>query len=301
MLKAEKNLLVAHFSFHLTYSISPKGAVEKELAEKMEKNNQKKPQQLDPKTVRILLAEDNLINQNFATTILKKNGYTADIAKNGNEVLELLQSKKYDVILMDLHMPEKDGYEATSIIRNSKSSYQTIPIIAVTAAAIKGEKEKCFNEGMNGYISKPYAPQDLIEEINKVIENRKESIEQIKQYTDDNLNFTSLNYIKSAAGNDQELINEFIEIFLKQIPGFIRDFQTEFEAEAYDKIAKLAHTAKSSVAMMGMTKLAEDVKNLELLAKEDQNKVEIEKLIRKFELEVLKGKEELENYLKQNQ
>ncbi|PLX18567.1 MAG: hypothetical protein C0599_12080 [Salinivirgaceae bacterium] len=298
--ESEKNL-GSTFSFHLTYNITPKAAVEKEQAERMEKNNKKKPQQLDPETVQVLLAEDNLINQNFATTILKKNGYKADIAKNGNEVLEMLESKEYDVILMDLHMPEKDGYEATSIIRNSKKKYQTIPIIAVTAAAIKGEKERCFNEGMNGYISKPYAPQELIEKINEVIENQKESIEQIKQYADDNLSFTSLNYIKSAAGNDQELINEFIQIFLKQIPEFIKDFQKEFKAEAYDKIAKLAHTAKSSVAMMGMNKLSEEVKNLELLAKEDQNKVEIEKLIRKFELEVLKGKEELENYLKQNQ
>ena len=298
--ESEKNL-GSTFSFHLTYNITPKAAVEKEQAERMEKNNKKKPQQLDPETVQVLLAEDNLINQNFATTILKKNGYKADIAKNGNEVLEMLELKEYDVILMDLHMPEKDGYEATSIIRNSKKKYQTIPIIAVTAAAIKGEKERCFNEGMNGYISKPYAPQELIEKINEVIENQKESIEQIKQYADDNLSFTSLNYIKSAAGNDQELINEFIQIFLKQIPEFIKDFQKEFKAEAYDKIAKLAHTAKSSVAMMGMNKLSEEVKNLELLAKEDQNKVEIEKLIRKFELEVLKGKEELENYLKQNQ
>jgi signal transduction histidine kinase/DNA-binding response OmpR family regulator len=290
------------FSFHLTYNITPKATVEKELAQQEEKSKQtKKPQELDPKSVRILLAEDNLINQNFATTILKKNGYNADIAQNGNEVLEFLNKNKYDVVLMDLHMPEKDGYEATSIIRNSNTEYQTIPIIAVTAAAIKGEKERCFNEGMNGYISKPYTPQLLIEKINEVIENHQETIKQIKQYADDNLNFTSLNYIKSAAGNDQVLINEFIQIFLKQIPDFIADFQTNFSQKSFDKIAKLAHTAKSSVAMMGMNKLAEDVKKLEELSKEGENLVEIEKLICKFEQEVLKGREELENYLKQNQ
>jgi signal transduction histidine kinase/DNA-binding response OmpR family regulator len=298
--ESEKNL-GSTFSFHLTYNVTPKATVERELAEQ-EANNEpdKKPQQYDPKTVKILLAEDNLINQNFATTILRKNGYTTDVANNGNEVLKHLNENKYDVILMDLHMPEKDGYETTSIIRNSSKEFQTIPIIAVTAAAIKGEKERCFNEGMNGYISKPYAPAELIEKINEVIENRKESIEQINQYKDDNLKFTSLNYIKSAAGNDQALINEFIQIFIKQVPEFIHDFQNKLNQNAFEKIAKLAHTAKSSVAMMGMEKLAEEVKKLELLSKEGENKVEIEKLIRKFEQEVIKGKEELENYLKQN-
>lgn len=289
------------FSFHLTYSITPKAAIEQELAQQEADNKSaKKPQQYDPETIRVLLAEDNLINQNFATTILKKHGYNADVANNGNEVMTLLKENNYDVILMDLHMPEKDGYETTSNIRNSSEKYRTIPIIAVTAAAIKGEKERCFNEGMNGYISKPYAPIELIEKINEVIENRKESIEQIKQYKDDHLEFTSLNYIKSAAGNDQSLINEFIQIFLKQVPDFISDFQSDLNQNAFDKIAKLAHTAKSSVAMMGMEKLAEDVKKLELLSKEGENKVEIEKLIRKFEQEVIKGKEELETYLKKN-
>lgn len=290
------------FSFHLTYNITPKATVEKELAQQEEKNKKtRKALKFDPKFVRVLLAEDNLINQNFATTILKKNGYNADVANNGNEVLEYLNKKEYDVVLMDLHMPEKDGYEATSIIRNSNTKYQAIPIIAVTAAAIKGEKERCFNEGMNGYISKPYTPQLLLDKINEVIENQQESINQVKQYTDDNLTYTSLNYIKSAAGNDQVLINEFIQIFLNQIPEFNDDFQTELQNKSFDKIAKLAHTAKSSVAMMGMDNLSEDVKKLEILAKEGVNLVEIEKLIRKFEKEVFKGKEELENYLKQNQ
>ena len=290
------------FSFHITFNIPPRSDIEKEFYPSgKETADIKEKSSFDPSSIRVLLAEDNLINQTFATTILKKNGFKTEVATNGNEVLHLLEKQSFDVILMDLHMPEKDGYEATNIIRNKNAPYNNIPIIAVTAAAIKGEKERCFNEGMDAYISKPYDPDELIDKIASLMgaanDIRSKNMVQVKP----KLKQTNLEYIKSAAGNDQKLINEFISIFVKQVPDFMQTFNQLLEERSFQKLAKQAHTAKSSVAMMGMKTLANDMKALELLAKEGKNLVEIEKLIRKFEKQANEAKTELENYLNQNQ
>ncbi|HKK60385.1 MAG TPA: ATP-binding protein [Salinivirga sp.] len=290
----------SNFSFHLTFNIPPRSAIEKEIQKTKTENEYRSEATFVASDVHVLLAEDNLINQTFATTILKKHGFQVEVAINGNEVLNLLQEKPYDVVLMDLHMPEKDGYETTSIIRNSDAAYSRIPIIAVTAAAIKGEKERCFNEGMDAYISKPYDPEELTDKIAKVIgTTKKHELKSNNDYIE--LTHTNLDYIKTAAGNDQKLINEFIAIFVKQVPDFKAEFNQLYETRNFHKLAKVAHTAKSSVGMMGMNKLSKNMKALELLSKEGKNIVEIEKLIRKFEKQAEEAKQELETYLKQNQ
>jgi CheY-like chemotaxis protein len=103
----------------------------------------------------ILVAEDNAINQKVALYMLHKFGYAAQAASNGTEVLEHLSRSAYDLILMDIQMPELDGFETTRIIRKSNKLYSQIPIIAMTANAMKGDEDKCFDAGMNDYISKP--------------------------------------------------------------------------------------------------------------------------------------------------
>ncbi len=124
--------------------------------------------------VQILLAEDNVINQKIALRILdKKLGYTADVATNGREVLESLVKRDYDLVLMDCQMPEMDGYEATRTIRDESSSVRNhrIPIIAMTANAMKGDREKCLEVGMDDYVSKPIDIQILSETIKRYIRN----------------------------------------------------------------------------------------------------------------------------------
>jgi len=126
--------------------------------------------------VRILLAEDNIINQKIALRILdKKLGYCADVVANGKEAVESLEKFDYDLVLMDCQMSEMDGYEATLAIRDETSYVRNynIPIIAMTANAMKGDREKCIDAGMDDYVTKPINVKELSDAINRNLLNGK--------------------------------------------------------------------------------------------------------------------------------
>jgi len=110
---------------------------------------------------RVLLADDNIVNQKLAVKMLEKLGCSVDLACNGREAVELAQQLPYDLVFMDCHMPEMDGFEATAEIRKHSASERRIPIVAVTADALAGDREKCLDAGMDGYISKPIKRDDL--------------------------------------------------------------------------------------------------------------------------------------------
>ena len=122
---------------------------------------------------RILLVEDNLVNQKVALTFLKKLGYSADVTSNGVEAIEALKTNEYALVFMDCQMPKMDGYEATRKIRNyeSRGFNPHIPIIALTANAMKGDRDKCINAGMNDYLSKPLNPDKLSNKLKKWLSN----------------------------------------------------------------------------------------------------------------------------------
>jgi two-component system sensor histidine kinase/response regulator len=127
-----------------------------------------RPAARDRRTLRILLTEDNLVNQRVAGGILEKAGYTVVTANNGKEALEALREQEFDLVLMDVQMPEMDGFEAASAIRlQEKLTGEHLPIIAMTAHAMKGDETRCLNAGMDGYISKPIRGRDLLELVEK--------------------------------------------------------------------------------------------------------------------------------------
>ncbi|MCP5160550.1 MAG: response regulator [Hahellaceae bacterium] len=125
-------------------------------------------QVVSPKNYRVLLVEDNQVNQMVAKAILTKLGYKVDIANNGKEAVDILRAQLYDAVLMDCHMPIMDGYEATRAIRKDLE-INDLPIIAVTANVMHGDREKCFSAGMNDYITKPYERHVLLEVLDKWI------------------------------------------------------------------------------------------------------------------------------------
>jgi CheY-like chemotaxis protein len=115
--------------------------------------------------LRILLAEDNLVNQKVALRILERMGYRADVAATGLEVLESLQRQSYDVVLMDVQMPDMDGVEATEQIRDIWPPAEQPRVIAMTANALTGDREKYLDSGMDDYISKPVRIQELVDSL----------------------------------------------------------------------------------------------------------------------------------------
>jgi two-component system, sensor histidine kinase and response regulator len=124
-------------------------------------------------SLRLLLAEDNPVNSHLALTLLRKWGHEVVLATNGREALELLEAagfKGYDAILMDVQMPEMDGMEATAAIRaREKTLGIHLPIIGVTAHAMKGDRERCLEGGMDGYVSKPIRPDTLFSELARLV------------------------------------------------------------------------------------------------------------------------------------
>jgi PAS domain S-box-containing protein len=135
------------------------------LPGKTSKPMEQQPEPPAPRTSNILLVEDNLVNQKVAVSMLQKIGYSPDVASSGKEALQVLRIKAYDLIFMDCQMPELDGYETTKIIRTDRTACITpdIPIVAMTAHAMKGDREKCIGSGMDDYISKPIRKADLEE------------------------------------------------------------------------------------------------------------------------------------------
>ncbi len=121
------------------------------------------------KDVHVLIVEDNMMNRELVIKLLQKKGYKTFIAENGRLALDKYEFSDYDIILMDLQMPEMDGYETTRHIRSMKSDKKDIPIVAMTAHTIKGEQEKCLNIGMNDFISKPFQAKELYEKVRKLV------------------------------------------------------------------------------------------------------------------------------------
>jgi CheY-like chemotaxis protein len=160
-LKVQSSLGIgSSFSFEITLP----------LAESINrKQKQKNTEEQIDYGFKILLAEDNTINQIVMQGMLQRFDSSVDIAVNGKEVLQKLKEKDFDAIIMDCQMPEMDGYEATQIIRASDEAYSNIPIIALTADAMAGTRKKCLESGMNDYVSKPVDPEMLIKMLKRLI------------------------------------------------------------------------------------------------------------------------------------
>jgi len=146
------------FSFNLNFKKHQ--AIQKE---------EKPKEKINFEGYKILLAEDNQTNQIIAKRVLEKVGVTVVIADNGQKAIEALEKEKFDLLLLDLHMPIMGGYETTKEIRNSTKEYSKIPIVALTAAALKGEKEKCIQIGMDDYITKPFVVEKLLKVLSKFL------------------------------------------------------------------------------------------------------------------------------------
>ncbi|MGH1484684.1 MAG: response regulator [Cellvibrionaceae bacterium] len=234
---------------------------------------------------RLLLVEDNIINQEVALGILKALGYSADIAANGLEALAALKTcpadAPYDLIFMDCQMPEMDGYEATESIRSSKAGYSAIPIIAMTANAMKGDKEKCLSIGMSDYISKPIEPDNLRGLLQKWLgsqlsDETEKKVEESNMTTSDDTVWDEDGFMKRIM-NNETIANKLIDLFKTDTPKTISELEEAISHEKAEEAGLLAHKLKGSVGNLGGIELAELAHKIESAGK-GQNLDEVKAL-----------------------
>jgi PAS domain S-box-containing protein len=212
--------------------------------------------------LRILVVEDNAVNQQLALLLLQKIGYRADVAANGVEALEALDRQPYDAVLMDVEMPEMDGLEATRRIHQQLPRERRPHIVAVTANAMQGERELCIQAGMDDYITKPIHIEELVGALTRGA--RRPGAPQPAPTIDRDV---IRRLVASFGEGGNGSVVALIDTFLGHVPGQIAAIGTALEREETDEVTRGAHTLKSNAATFGASSLADLCRELEAAGK----------------------------------
>jgi CheY-like chemotaxis protein len=220
---------------------------------------------------RILLVEDNLVNQTLAISLLEKRGHIVVVANNGRQALAILgesTSRGFDLVLMDVQMPEMDGFEATAAIREKeKLTRRHISIVAMTAHALKGDEERCLAAGMDGYISKPIRSDELF----RVIENHVTAVDPAmprslaQQITIETLD---ANAVLNHLDGDVELLQKLVETFWDDCPRMVSNIRDAMKDESPKALEIAAHAMKGSLSYFGTNSSLQATLKLEKLGQE---------------------------------
>jgi two-component system sensor histidine kinase/response regulator len=224
--------------------------------------------------VRILVAEDNAVNQKVAVRMLEKLGYRADVAANGLEAVEALSRIPYNAVLMDVQMPEMDGYEATDEIRRREESEgRRTPVIAMTANAMQGDRAKALEAGMDDYVSKPVKPEELeavlkrwILEPGTIVSVPEEGTGGASAPEDatGSLDRSVLEGLYQLQGESEpDILDELIELFLDDVPLQLVALREGVEGRNADSVERVAHTLKGSCGNMGAIRMAKICEQLQ--------------------------------------
>ena len=222
------------------------------------------------KDLRILLAEDNPINQALMLHMLKRMGHTTSLARDGAEAIAILNAQPFDLVLMDVQMPNVDGLTATRTIRDhEKNSGTRIPILAITAHAMKGDRERCLEAGMDACLTKPVTRKAVEEAIARFFPFLNTSAPSTSAPA---LEKVESGWCRSTAlqrvGGDENLLNELIQIFLNEAPAQIAALRQAVASTDYEALERTAHTLKGELSYMGSSTASENAKHLELCGRE---------------------------------
>lgn len=232
------------------------------------------PDKIDLSDVNILLVEDNVINQRVALFELNKWRIKTDTVDNANAAFDKLKTKRYDLVLMDISMPGLDGVEATKFIRaDFQEMVKHIPIVAMTASALTGEKERCLAAGMNDYISKPFNPVTLYKKIVKWTKKIDQElfVEEKALATFKRHKLTDLSIISEYASGNVEYIKEMIETFVESMPDYLVELNEMFEQKKWEDLKKQAHKMKTPSAYFGLEKLRTILSDIETISNIDES------------------------------
>jgi CheY-like chemotaxis protein/HPt (histidine-containing phosphotransfer) domain-containing protein len=219
----------------------------------------------------ILLAEDSIVNQKVAVGLLSLRGHSVVVVNNGIEALDSLKKKSFDVVLMDVQMPEMDGFEATRLIRRKEQTTgEHLPIIAMTAHAMKGDRERCLEAGMDGYISKPIEAVELYRAIESYVPNAASAAPRPKARDcssglEDVLDWS---FALEQLQNRSDLLQEVGTLFLKEGPKLLAEIQQSIAAGDAGRLRRAAHTLRGSAAIFAAKPTVEAARALELLGQQ---------------------------------
>jgi CheY-like chemotaxis protein len=256
--------------------------------------------EVSPNPLRILLAEDNLVNQKFAVLVLEKMGHRVVVVGNGREASRRFEAQPFDAILMDVQMPEMDGLEATAEIRalEAKNDLVPIPIIAMTAEALKGDRERCLNAGMDMYITKPFRIEELAIALARVMRREDDDEDDNGPITErsgmsigavlrtsptpDTVTTgksTTTRHSPSAehdfdietaltrAAGETDLLREVVIMMLHDTPGAVERLQQALVERDFERLRRLAHNLKGASSNLGCDRLARSLHSLEQAAR----------------------------------
>jgi len=228
---------------------------------------------------KILLVEDNVLNVNLAVDTITSfnNNISIDVAENGKIGVEMAESNDYDLIIMDIQMPVMDGYEATAYIRNQLAEPKcNIPILGMTAHAMKEEKDKCFELGMNDYLTKPFVPEELFSKITNLV-SKLDAI-PVTKHSETALITAKTKYrlidldvlSKTYKGNKQK-IAKIVELCISNIPKQITELQQHFKDDNWKNLRVIAHSLKTSLNYLGLKELRDVSLTIEKSAADEKD------------------------------
>lgn len=226
----------------------------------------------------ILVAEDNPVNQKLTVRLLEKRGHSVAVANNGHEVLAALEKERFDIILMDVQMPEMDGFEATATIRvGEKATGTHVPIVALTAHAMKGDRERCLGAGMDGYIPKPIQAKQLDEVVESLVRAG------VPQRGESDVVEVESGRAEAQAGNgvfdpaallanvdgDEALFAEIMAVFRHKCPSWLSDIRDAVACRDATGLARAAHSFKGAVGILSATAASEAALKLESMGRDE--------------------------------
>jgi CheY-like chemotaxis protein len=221
--------------------------------------------------LRVLLAEDNAVNQKVAQRLLERLGYRADVAGDGREAVAALRQQTYDVIFMDVQMPEIDGLEATRLILDEWPPERRPRIVAMTANMMKEDREACLAAGMDDYLAKPIRVEELVAALNRcqpLVGGPAEGPgDAARSDPSARLNQAALDNVRALAGGDMAFVAELIDTFLADVPQLLAQMRRAVEAGDAATLRRAAHSLKSNSAEFGAGALADLCRELEAMGR----------------------------------
>jgi CheY-like chemotaxis protein/HPt (histidine-containing phosphotransfer) domain-containing protein len=228
------------------------------------------------RAARVLLAEDNLVNQKLAVRVLEKEGHTVTVVGDGEAAVVAALSDDYDVILMDVQMPKLNGFEATAAIRARQAAAgRPTPIVAMTAHAMKGDRRRCLEAGMDEYIAKPIQATELLQMIDTLTAGRAATTEP-QASADTPAPPTDSGPVLDAAealercGQDRELLAELVELFYEDLPKLLGEIDQAITAGDAAGLTRAAHTLKGAVSNFSAHPTAGVARGLEFAGRDGQ-------------------------------